>query len=75
MLLVISIVTTLDQTLQRDMQPLPELADHLQSQWVLMIQYLGDAPAAPDVGFQILALEPRLFHAEQDGINRVERSS
>ena len=30
MLLVIGVITTLNQTLQRDMQPFQELADHLR---------------------------------------------
>ena len=56
MLLVIGIVTTLNQTLQRDVQPFPELADHFQSKRTFVVKYLGDPPAVSNVRFQFLAL-------------------
>jgi hypothetical protein len=50
----------LNQALERDIQPLPELANHVQGQRSLAAKYLGDAAAAADVGLQVFSLVPRL---------------
>ncbi len=75
MLLVINILAGLDQALQRDVQTLPELADHFQRKGAFVVQHLGDAATVSDIGFQVLAPQSSLFHAEQDRFNWIRRGN